>query len=463
MTYHEWSSHSHRNEYSTDRSQSPPTVFIVDWSALDRDCHLLKRILSYIIVESELPTSSSKHTFLLLLDASASSQTKMCYYNHDGDSNSEVILPQLLSNTRMRLVKRSIITQRRFNYTQQWIESGSFIPNPITATPITPYDTNHDSDAPSHVYQNHILHWSGYVTQSYVQLLDRVVNDFTKRSSRRYKTKNRRRQRRRTTTETYYNRHDRPIDVTHYWKSTNGGGNHEHPHYYYYNRLRQTVQRQINQTRMAMTQSSPDHSQTQDVTTESSRWVEYVGIDTKVEFVPEGDSSADGTEHRNGDDSISNDNKEEKEVDTTAVVQSSVHVAVLASSKIVVVTQSDEYEDHDTRLFEALASGAMVLCDTMMAPPLGLVHKTNIVFFHSTSKLDQYLQYYLDPRNELQRQEIARHGLEYALGRHRSWHGLEAVLFGKALTRTDPHPLMDDGPKLRPSTTQQTLPIVVTL
>jgi spore maturation protein CgeB len=111
------------------------------------------------------------------------------------------------------------------------------------------------------------------------------------------------------------------------------------------------------------------------------------------------------------------------------------------------VSQSDEYEDHDDRLFEALASGALVLADEMVAPPVGLKNKTNIIFFNGTDVLDSLIRFYLK-HSEL-RQKIARHGMEYALGRHRSWHVLEKLLFGKALTRTDKAPLDAEGPAKR--------------
>jgi hypothetical protein len=44
-------------------------------------------------------------------------------------------------------------------------------------------------------------------------------------------------------------------------------------------------------------------------------------------------------------------------------------------SKIVVVAQADEWEDHDDRLMEAMTSGAMVLFDSLIAPPTVLKRK----------------------------------------------------------------------------------------
>jgi Glycosyl transferases group 1 len=438
----------YQQHYHDINSLNPakPIVFVVDWTALLRDCHVLQRIVYYILHNSYFGGTETHHSrhhnnnnvYMLLLDASASSQAITC--------QDSVLMKQLIPNSHqnIRLAKRSIITNRQYNYTKQWIESGALIPN-----------QNHN---------NHILHWSGYVSQLFVQLLDIAVNDFTERSK---KLEWRRRRQQQRNSKKSHNSHYRPIDVTHYWKAvaSNDPSLIKNEYQYYYNRLRQTVQQQINVTHQIILKHSYTHnhnSEDNSLQTNQeevrdnalSRWVEFVGIDTQVEFV-QNDSSADGSDTSRN----TNDDRNVDELDA----RSTLHVAVLASSKIVVVTQADEYEDHDTRLLEAMSSGAMVLCDMMIAPPLGLVHKTNIVFFDSASKLDQYLQFYLDPENDKQRQEIARHGVEYALGRHRSWHVLEALLFGKALTRTDKHPLTDIGPKVRKSTVKSKYPELISL
>jgi hypothetical protein len=432
--------------YMNSLNRKQPLVFVVDWSALLRDCHVLQRIVYHILRNSYFTINNKNNVpvFMLLLDASASSQPIICH-------NSS-LLEQLIPNSHqnIRLAKRSIITNRRYNYTKEWIESGNYITNPITT-----------SNTGIHSF-NHILHWSGYVSQSFVQLLDIAVDDSTTRSKKR--DWRRRRQQQRYLNESH-NIHRRPIDVTHYWKAVTMSAPQffKNEYHYYYNRLRQTVQQQIQTTRQERLKQQytsmnnfKEEKQKQEELNDK-RWVEFVGIDTQVEFV-QSDSSADGSDANSKDDQdMDMDDMDE------SFARSSVHVAVLASSKIVVLTQADEYEDHDTRLFEALASGAMVLCDSMIAPPSGLVHKTNIVFFDSASKLDKYIQYYLDPENDMTRQEIARHGVEYALGRHRSWHVLEALLFGKALTRTDKHPLTDMGPQRRMSSVNDKYPVLISL
>eukprot|EP00934_Nitzschia_sp_Nitz4_P007197 Nitzschia sp. Nitz4//scaffold3_size479765//127406//128890//NITZ4_000055-RA/size479765-processed-gene-0.66-mRNA-1//1//CDS//3329550623//7187//frame0 len=107
------------------------------------------------------------------------------------------------------------------------------------------------------------------------------------------------------------------------------------------------------------------------------------------------------------------------------------YVRALLRSKIVVVVQRDDWEDH-YRLFEALVSGALVIHDKMLAPPKGLCHGENIVFFETLRELELAVKFYLE--NQDQRLRIAKKGSELALGRHRSWHRVEELVFGYAYT-----------------------------
>ena len=91
------------------------------------------------------------------------------------------------------------------------------------------------------------------------------------------------------------------------------------------------------------------------------------------------------------------------------------------------VTQRDEWEDH-YRLMEALSCGAMVVSDVMLAPPFGLMDRENVVYFRNLTHLKDVVTYYLN--HDQERIEIARKGWELAMGRHRSWHRLEELLFG---------------------------------
>uniref|UniRef100_A0A7R9WX64 Spore protein YkvP/CgeB glycosyl transferase-like domain-containing protein n=1 Tax=Craspedostauros australis TaxID=1486917 RepID=A0A7R9WX64_9STRA len=109
------------------------------------------------------------------------------------------------------------------------------------------------------------------------------------------------------------------------------------------------------------------------------------------------------------------------------------YILALLQSKIVVVTQRDEWEDH-YRLFESMASGALVIHDTMLSPPRGVVDGTSIVFFESLEDLERKIVYYL--QHEEERLGIAERGWMVAMGQHRSWHRVEEVVFGCPLTNS---------------------------
>lgn len=113
------------------------------------------------------------------------------------------------------------------------------------------------------------------------------------------------------------------------------------------------------------------------------------------------------------------------------------YVEALLSTKIVVIAQRDEWEDH-YRLMESLASGALVLSDKMLAPPAGLQNGTHLVFYDSSNSLRSLLDYYSTHSEE--RETIAANGQTFALGTQRSWHAVERVVFGAPFT-------MDEAPK----------------
>ena len=112
------------------------------------------------------------------------------------------------------------------------------------------------------------------------------------------------------------------------------------------------------------------------------------------------------------------------------------YVASLISSKIVVVAQRDEWEDH-FRLMESLASGAMVMTDEMLATPHGLKNGTNVITYHDSESLRRLIMYYTNPQHEKERIAIAQRGWELAMGKHRSWHRMEQLLFGAARSKVD--------------------------
>jgi hypothetical protein len=107
------------------------------------------------------------------------------------------------------------------------------------------------------------------------------------------------------------------------------------------------------------------------------------------------------------------------------------YVSAMLDTKIVVTAQRDKWEDH-YRLYEALASGAMVMTDQMLSLPAGLRNGTNIIEFSSADEFVRLARYYLEHDNE--RQAIAQQGRYVAMSRHRSWHRMEEIILGQPVT-----------------------------
>lgn len=105
----------------------------------------------------------------------------------------------------------------------------------------------------------------------------------------------------------------------------------------------------------------------------------------------------------------------------------SEYVDALLKSKIVVSSQRDRWEDH-YRLMEGLACGALVLTDPMSTFPLHLTDGESLVVYRSLSELKEKILYYL--KHDDERLAIARRGHHIAMNHHRSWHGLERIIFG---------------------------------
>jgi hypothetical protein len=109
------------------------------------------------------------------------------------------------------------------------------------------------------------------------------------------------------------------------------------------------------------------------------------------------------------------------------------YVEKLLTTKIVVVAQRDLWEDH-YRLFEAFTGGAMVMTDLMISLPPGLIDGENVVVYNSLDELRELLLHYLHPEQNRARLRIARKGYEVAMGRHRSFHRMEEIFYGKVLS-----------------------------
>jgi len=109
------------------------------------------------------------------------------------------------------------------------------------------------------------------------------------------------------------------------------------------------------------------------------------------------------------------------------------YAATLLTTKIVIVAQRDSWEDH-YRLFEAICGGALVMSDPMITLPDDMSDGQHLVFYHSLDHLRGLLLYYLDPVHEEKRLQIARAGWNLAMARHRSYHWMEQLFFGRRLT-----------------------------
>jgi hypothetical protein len=109
----------------------------------------------------------------------------------------------------------------------------------------------------------------------------------------------------------------------------------------------------------------------------------------------------------------------------------SAYLEALLTTKIVVVAQRDGWEDH-YRLFEAIVGGALVLTDPMHTLPDGYINGSNILIYHSLDQLRAFVLYYLEHPEE--RLRIASKGWELAMSRHRTYHWMEELFFGRRLT-----------------------------
>ena len=91
----------------------------------------------------------------------------------------------------------------------------------------------------------------------------------------------------------------------------------------------------------------------------------------------------------------------------------------LLNSKII-ITCNPDWWDGDYRLWESLASGALVICDKMLTPVTHpFEHKKHLVYYdrENIEELSSLIDYYL--KNENERLKIAKEGHEYALKYHK--------------------------------------------
>jgi Glycosyl transferases group 1 len=310
-----------------ERNDQQPLIWVVDWGSMDRDCHVLDRILRQ---QQQQQRAQNDRNQLVLIDYSGSTRQTTC-------SNRQLTIPK----ERIRLVKRNIVQNRHYDLTQHQMHLGEVIPNQ-GLLPERP-----------------VLHAPMVLREVFVAGLQGIDSQPAYR-----KTKS--------------------IDVAMFWDA--GFNTH-------YGFLRRDVSVAVQAMHGSLAGSSKS-------------------IQALVQLVGNDD---DGMEVGN--------------------VQGD-YVRQLISAKIVVCAGRDEWEDQ-YRLMESLASGALVMTDRMLTLPEGLHNKTNILIFEDIPKLEQLIRYYLNPKNEEKRRNIAKNGWILAMSRHRSWHRMEELFFGRPLTLVD--------------------------
>jgi Glycosyl transferases group 1 len=322
-----------------------PQVLLIDWSALDRECHVLQ----------DLPDNIP----IVLLDGSASTHVVEC-------PDQSAWWGQMADHPGGRpihVAKRSVVANRLWSFDQQTLHHGNLIDVPASSS----------SSSMTAVH-----HMSGLIPQVVADLL---AEHFVKIDGR-------------------------PLDVLHYWNSVTAPDDVVAQQY---SAWRAAVSQQLRNTKGWLEKKKH----------KVGTWLDRFGLLNDEE-----------------DQDVEEENQEEDPGKPTR--QQLLHgmVSTLTTAKIIVVAQSDEYEDHDNRLMEALASGALVMVDSMLAPVAGLQNNTNIIFYDSLESLDRLIRYYL-VEHPSTRHAIAKRGREYALNYHRCWHVMESLLFGRALSGDD--------------------------
>lgn len=98
-----------------------------------------------------------------------------------------------------------------------------------------------------------------------------------------------------------------------------------------------------------------------------------------------------------------------------------LYYGVMKHSKII-VTINAQYFEGDTRLWEALLTGNLVLCDRMFTPEMHkhpLIDRTHLVYYDSVEHLNTLVQYYTLDVNEHERNRIGQCGREHVLKYHK--------------------------------------------
>jgi len=107
---------------------------------------------------------------------------------------------------------------------------------------------------------------------------------------------------------------------------------------------------------------------------------------------------------------------------------------ILKNSKIIVTCNPHKWEG-DHRLWEALLTGNLVLCDEMVIPHImknPLINKKHIVFYKNSTDLKSLIDYYMINDNE--RIMIGKVGREYCLKYHTFKNRLDEIINAIKLT-----------------------------
>lgn len=100
----------------------------------------------------------------------------------------------------------------------------------------------------------------------------------------------------------------------------------------------------------------------------------------------------------------------------------------LKKSKIIVTANPPDWEG-DFRLWEALLTGNLVLCDKMVLPHIlkyPLINKKHIVFYENPNEIISLINYYVI--NDDERKRIGNDGREYVLKYHTFSNRLDEIL-----------------------------------
>ena len=100
----------------------------------------------------------------------------------------------------------------------------------------------------------------------------------------------------------------------------------------------------------------------------------------------------------------------------------------MKTSKIIVTANPATFEG-DTRLWQALMTGNLVLCDKMVLPHIlkyPLIHKKHIVFYDNPSEVINLIHYYIQHEDE--RNKIGKEGRDYVLKYHTFDNRLDEIL-----------------------------------